>query len=599
MKKELINLNADDWAIYQRIKDLYSSYSREMQFLEYKLQFQNSNHEFVKDVLAMANAHTEYDRYIIYGVKDPNEKCEFDDKFVGVNEDINQDRITQILDFAHINKTLSNYVHLKEINVQDRITPGGIKDITLIIIHIENVPLKPFFLTEDYKSEKNASHILEEDFIDKLQKAIDTLDKKNKQFGQNIPPETMRKSMDNIRAGLKEVIDEFATNFYEYTYKHGLGLGVELQIKGPRGVHEKIHIEKSICDKKKSRNYKGIIRIEFMDNQVSDDDKWLQIYSQFVHIFKDEPNRKPLIESLEKTLDSFQCIEMERYLAEYTEVTELIEKLNTELSNLRQYQNTNNKTKYNKAKQAMISRLQELENKLSIETLEAHVIYTRHGATTAVATDDDLELMFRERLGIDISARERAFVYLRNVQDWTYDEKNQFIFCLNDPDYKIKEFDKAKFEISEDVKEYIKEKHKQNNMQEPSKFDGKTYYIELKGCDIKIWLDAIVIDNKIVIPNIDVNSSFPGRKEWRDCNPEVHCNDYDIPHLSHRGAINFCKIVQLHYNKTNNNDNEIDIEKEYTIHTCDLTNDTYHNDKNAPYDMVQESYDSIKAYTFT
>ncbi len=581
MGKELIDLTENDYEIYDKVQELLRFFRKETNFLEFKSEFQNSNGEFVKDVLALANTYTEYDRYIVYGIKDIGEKVvnenEVGDYIIGVSADVNEEDITQILDSANVNKTLSQYVHLKKVKT-NIIKAGKVKEIRLMILHIANVPLKPFFLTKNYKSicsSRNEVTVIKEtiqvlkklgncdDLCKQLEKvkrkisgsikcetknevniiailknAIATLEQKNKQFGRGIPRGTTRRSFDGVKHRLTKILDTFARNYYKYTYTDNFGVSAQLLSKGKMVVSERTIPIARLVDKECFSGSAGGIQVDFMNYPISDNQCYLRIYAKFIHMFEDDNNRRKLTEKLKQTLWSLRDIEMERRLVEYTQVTELIKKLKTALSTLQAAQTNGDKVNIAGAKQAMISRLRELEEQLSIKTLQANVIYTRHGATTAFADDDEIELMYRERFGIDKNPRDKAFEYLRNPDDWIYDETNGFIYCLNDPKYKIKRREKTNFEISEEARTYIKFRSETQQMRPES------YYIEYEGCDINMRINVIIISNTTVMPNIYCRGD-----ERADL--ETPCTDENLRALFVGGIEKFCEIIQNYYNRKN------------------------------------------------
>ena len=130
--------------------------SGESEYLDFKMKFHDCKAELIHDILCLANARSDSDRYIIFGIEDHfsvrgKEWQDIYEHIVGVTEEDyskhNTQEIVNLLDNAHINKPLSNYIELHHVEL------GNGK--RLLILHIENIPLKPFFLTKDYKDKKN------------------------------------------------------------------------------------------------------------------------------------------------------------------------------------------------------------------------------------------------------------------------------------------------------------------------------------------------------------------------------------------------------------------------------------------------------------
>ena len=146
----------------------------ECEFIDFKEEFHKCKAELIHDILCLANARSEYDRYILYGMRETEvaalaKLSEYDANIgnyvKGVTDEdfaTKQATITQILDGCGLNKNLSNYVHLHEFELEDRLsliqdTSGKYisKQKRILVLHIENVPQKPFFLTKDYICKQN------------------------------------------------------------------------------------------------------------------------------------------------------------------------------------------------------------------------------------------------------------------------------------------------------------------------------------------------------------------------------------------------------------------------------------------------------------
>jgi hypothetical protein len=121
----------------------------ESEYLDFKEKTHESNLELVHDIICLANANSQSDRYIVYGINDNK-------SVVGVSNDevkkFNTNHLESILRNANLNKSLFTHVKL---------TPYEIDEKRILILKIKNIPQKPFFLLKNYeeKTKKNKSCI--------------------------------------------------------------------------------------------------------------------------------------------------------------------------------------------------------------------------------------------------------------------------------------------------------------------------------------------------------------------------------------------------------------------------------------------------------
>jgi hypothetical protein len=65
-------------------------------------------------------------------------------------------------------------------------------------------------------------------------------------------------------------------------------------------------------------------------------------------------------------------------------------------------------------------------------TNDNHIIWTREDHTNQKADDGDMQRMWRERLGLDKSIKERFFLYLEDFKNWTQTNDQYGCFYYND-----------------------------------------------------------------------------------------------------------------------------------------------------------------------
>lgn len=103
----------------------------ECENLDFKEQFHENKLKFLHDILCLANAYTEEDRYLVFGVTD-------DKNLIGVQSDINRKTNAKIQDFIR----QANFNRIPTIKIET-ITPQS--NIEIDILVIKNRPDKPFF----------------------------------------------------------------------------------------------------------------------------------------------------------------------------------------------------------------------------------------------------------------------------------------------------------------------------------------------------------------------------------------------------------------------------------------------------------------------
>lgn len=121
------------------IQDLLNR--NESSWLDFKQQYHENKAEFVHDILCLANAYYNGDRYLVFGVSDNKE-------IIGVDKDAKRRKQANINDFLRqVNLNRSIGIELQTHKV---------KSVEIDVLKIYNSPDKPFFLTEDYKKGKKA-----------------------------------------------------------------------------------------------------------------------------------------------------------------------------------------------------------------------------------------------------------------------------------------------------------------------------------------------------------------------------------------------------------------------------------------------------------
>lgn len=108
---------------------------RESEWLDFKRQYHDNMGKLLHDILCLANAYSEHDRYLVFGISD-------DRSLHDISGDRNRKTNANLEDFlrgANLNRTPTC-----------RIDTHVINEKTLDVLTIRNRPDKPFFLTKDY-----------------------------------------------------------------------------------------------------------------------------------------------------------------------------------------------------------------------------------------------------------------------------------------------------------------------------------------------------------------------------------------------------------------------------------------------------------------
>jgi hypothetical protein len=111
----------------------------ECEGLDFKQQFHENNLKLLHDILCLANAYTEEDRYLVFGVTD-------DKNIIGVQSDPNRKTNANLQDFIR----QKNFNRIPTINLK---TIEYRSNIKIDILVIKNRPDKPFFLKKDYSEQ--------------------------------------------------------------------------------------------------------------------------------------------------------------------------------------------------------------------------------------------------------------------------------------------------------------------------------------------------------------------------------------------------------------------------------------------------------------
>ena len=110
----------------------------ECESLDFKQQFHQNNLKLLHDILCLANAYIEEDRYLVFGVTD-------DKNIVGVQSDPNRKNNANIQDLIR----QKNFNRIPTINLET--IKYQSKEVDILVI--KNRPDKPFFLTKDYQDQ--------------------------------------------------------------------------------------------------------------------------------------------------------------------------------------------------------------------------------------------------------------------------------------------------------------------------------------------------------------------------------------------------------------------------------------------------------------
>lgn len=108
----------------------------ESEWLEFKQQYHDNKASFLHDLLCLANAYAEADRYLVFGVTDARE-------LRGVGADTHRRNNANLQDFLR-NANLSRIPTCT-------LAPHQHEGVEIDVLTIKNRPDKPFFVTKDYK----------------------------------------------------------------------------------------------------------------------------------------------------------------------------------------------------------------------------------------------------------------------------------------------------------------------------------------------------------------------------------------------------------------------------------------------------------------
>lgn len=107
----------------------------ESEWLDFKAEFHENNVNLVHDILCLANAYSDNDRYLCFGVKNDKTVC-------GVEADPNRKTNADIQDLLR----QSNFNRIPTVTLK---TYQNFHGHEVDVLEIKNRPDKPFFLTED------------------------------------------------------------------------------------------------------------------------------------------------------------------------------------------------------------------------------------------------------------------------------------------------------------------------------------------------------------------------------------------------------------------------------------------------------------------
>lgn len=117
----------------------------ESNHLDFKQEFHKDNVNLIHDILCLANSPHGGNRYIVYGVSDKKE-------LVGITGErkITQADLIQLLRGCGLNRDLHNHIQLRDVFLDGNI---------FYILEIEDVPYKPFFLTQSYPKKNHSKQL--------------------------------------------------------------------------------------------------------------------------------------------------------------------------------------------------------------------------------------------------------------------------------------------------------------------------------------------------------------------------------------------------------------------------------------------------------
>lgn len=125
--------------VQEAVENLIAS-NREGPHWDFKREHHENKAELLHDILCLANSVTKSNKYLIFGVTDPNEGCEI--KGVGSNNRRTQNDIIDFLRSKHFAGDIRPEVELQHLSVR-----GKEIDVLIILDRRE----KPYYLKQDYR----------------------------------------------------------------------------------------------------------------------------------------------------------------------------------------------------------------------------------------------------------------------------------------------------------------------------------------------------------------------------------------------------------------------------------------------------------------
>lgn len=118
-------------------------HQEECEYLDFKQKFHESNLKLVHDIMCLANAYTDSDRYLVFGVSDQKD-------IIGVQNDTNRKKGSNIQDMLRS----SNFNRIPTVYLMTVVYSPSNK-IEIDVLVIKNRPDKPFFLNKDKREGKD------------------------------------------------------------------------------------------------------------------------------------------------------------------------------------------------------------------------------------------------------------------------------------------------------------------------------------------------------------------------------------------------------------------------------------------------------------
>lgn len=107
----------------------------ESEWLDFKAEFHSDTLSLIHDILCLANAYSDKDRYLCFGIKDDKSIC-------GIEADPNRKNNAEIQDLLR----QSNFNRIPTVTIK---TYENFHGHTIDVLEIKNRPDKPFYLTKD------------------------------------------------------------------------------------------------------------------------------------------------------------------------------------------------------------------------------------------------------------------------------------------------------------------------------------------------------------------------------------------------------------------------------------------------------------------